>query len=153
MTQTVCFEEARRFLAGLFEGDLHAERVLSSANATLGVLKTASLAVHAIGQRLAVAPGRMAEHALPLDVLPSGKQVDQLLFNQGIDIDAALYRRVQDHQDVWGARVGVGYGSGLNCFVVCVFGPANRPRPLIHPRHPDGPPFYCATIWVGSGGD
>ena len=48
--QTLCFTEVHRFLAGLFEGDLHAKRVLSLANATLGVLKTASLAVHTIGQ-------------------------------------------------------------------------------------------------------
>jgi len=41
--QTLCFTEVHRFLAGLFEGDLHAKRVLSLANATLGVLETASL--------------------------------------------------------------------------------------------------------------
>jgi hypothetical protein len=52
------------------------------ANATLGVLKTASLAVHTIGQGLALARGRMTKHAI--------KQVDRLLSNQGIDIDAAL---------------------------------------------------------------
>ncbi len=40
--QTLCFTEVHRFLAGLFEGGLHAKRVLSLANATLGVLKTAS---------------------------------------------------------------------------------------------------------------
>ncbi len=80
--QTLCFEEVHRFLAGLFAGDLHAKRVLSLANATLGVLKTASLAVHTIGQGLALARGRMTKHAI--------KQVDRLLSNQGIDIDAAL---------------------------------------------------------------
>lgn len=36
-TRTLGFEEVHRFLAGLFEGDLHAKRVLSLANATLGV--------------------------------------------------------------------------------------------------------------------
>ncbi len=89
-TQTLCFTEVHRFLAGLFEGDLHAKRVLSLANATLGVLKTASLAVHTIGQGLALARGRMTKHAIPLDALASGKQVDRVLSNQGIDIDAAL---------------------------------------------------------------
>ena len=93
-TQTLCFTEVHRFLAGLFEGDLHAKRVLSLANATLGVLKTASLAVHTIGQGLALARGRMTKHAIPLDALASGKQVDRLLSNQGIDIDAALRRWV-----------------------------------------------------------
>ena len=38
------------FIDNLYDGDLHAKRVLSLANATLGVLVSASLAVHAIGQ-------------------------------------------------------------------------------------------------------
>jgi len=59
--QTLCFTEVHRFLAGLFEGDLHAKRVLSLANVTLGVLKTASLAMHTIGQGLALARGRMTK--------------------------------------------------------------------------------------------
>lgn len=80
--QTLCFTEVHRFLAGLFEGDLHAKRVLSLANATLGVLKTASLAVHTIGHGLALARGRITKHAI--------KQVDRLLSNPGVDIDAAL---------------------------------------------------------------
>jgi len=80
--QTLCFTEVHRFLTGLFEGDLHAKRVLSLAIATLGVLKTASLAVHTIGQGLALARGRMTKHAI--------KQVDRLLSNPGVDLDAAL---------------------------------------------------------------
>jgi hypothetical protein len=36
--QTLCFAEVHRFLAGLFDGDLHAKRVLSLANAALGVI-------------------------------------------------------------------------------------------------------------------
>ncbi len=71
--QTLCFTEVHRFLIGLFEGDLHAKRVLSLANATLGVLKTASLAVHTIGQGLVLARSRMTKHAI--------KQVDRLLSN------------------------------------------------------------------------
>ena len=80
--QILCCEEVQRFLAVLFDGDLHAKRVLSLANATLGVIKTASLAVNTIGQGLALARGRVTKHAI--------KQVDRLLSNQGIDIDAAL---------------------------------------------------------------
>ena len=80
--QTLCFTEVHHFLAGLFEGDLHARRVLSLANATLGVIRTASLAVHTIGHGLALARGLLSKHAI--------KQVDQLLSNQGIDLDAAL---------------------------------------------------------------
>jgi hypothetical protein len=80
--QTLCFGQVRRFLDGLFDGDLHAKRVLSLANATLGVISTASLAVNTIGQGLALARGRMTKHAI--------KQVDRLLSNPGIDVDAAL---------------------------------------------------------------
>jgi len=81
-SRTLCFDQVRGFLDGLFDGDLHAKRVLSLANATLGVIKTASLAVNTIGQGLALARGLVTKHAI--------KQVDRLLSNQGIDIDAAL---------------------------------------------------------------
>jgi hypothetical protein len=80
--QTLCFGEVHRFLDGLFDGDLHAKRILSLTNATLGVIKTASLAVNTIGQGLALARGLVTKHAI--------KQVDRLLSNEGIDIDAAL---------------------------------------------------------------
>jgi hypothetical protein len=80
--QTIGFEGVHRFLSNLFDGDLHAKRVLSLANATLGVIRTASLAVNTIGQGLALARGRTTKHAI--------KQVDRLLSNEGIDIDAAL---------------------------------------------------------------
>ena len=42
-------DDISEFITNLYEGDLHAKRVLSLANATLGVLTNASLAVHAIG--------------------------------------------------------------------------------------------------------
>jgi hypothetical protein len=80
--QTLGFRQVNRFLGGLFDGDLHVKRVLSLANATLGVIRTASLAVHTIGQRLALARGLVTKHAI--------RQVDRLLSNEGIDIDAAL---------------------------------------------------------------
>ena len=82
--QTLCFDEVHHFLDGLFDGDLHAKRVLSLTNATLGVIKTASLAVNTIGQGLALARGLVTKHAI--------KQVDRLLSNEGIDIDVALCR-------------------------------------------------------------
>ena len=66
------------FIDHLYDGDLHAKRVLSLANATLGVLVGASLAVHAIGQGLAQALGKLSKHGV--------KQVDRLLSNQGIDV-------------------------------------------------------------------
>jgi len=80
--QTLGFQDVPRFLDGLFDGDLHAKRVLSLANATLGVIKTAALAVHTIGQGLALARGLVTKHAI--------KQVDRLLSNEGLDVDAAL---------------------------------------------------------------
>jgi hypothetical protein len=79
---TLGFLQVSHFLSVLFDGDLHAKRVLSLANATLGVIRTASLAVNTIGQGLALARGLVTKHAI--------KQVDRLLSNQGIDIDAAL---------------------------------------------------------------
>src|SRR6266852_4510046 len=80
--QTLGFQEVNRFLGGLFDGDLHAKRLLSLTNATLGVVRTASLAVNTIGQGLALARGLVTKHAI--------KQVDRLLSNEGIDVDAAL---------------------------------------------------------------
>jgi hypothetical protein len=74
----------RRGVVGSAGRDLHAKRVLSLTNATLGVIKTASLAVNTIGQGLALARGLVTKHAI--------KQVDRLLSNEGIDIDAALCR-------------------------------------------------------------
>jgi len=84
------FEGVHCFLRTLFAGDLHAKRVLSLAGATMGVIESASLAVAMIGQGLALARGRLTKHAIPLDALASGKQVDRLLSNPGIDVDALL---------------------------------------------------------------
>jgi len=67
------------FLNELFEHDEHAKRVQSLANATLGVITSTSLAVHAIGQGLAHVQGLIPKHAV--------KQVDRLLSNQGIEVD------------------------------------------------------------------
>jgi hypothetical protein len=52
------------------------------AGATLGAIQSASLAVGLIGQGLALARGRLTKHAT--------KQVDRLLSNRGIDVDALL---------------------------------------------------------------
>ena len=66
------------FIATLYEGDLHSKRVLSLANATLGVLTSASLAIHAVGRGLAQAMGTLTKHGV--------KQVDRLLSNRGVDV-------------------------------------------------------------------
>ena len=70
------------FLGGLFGEDVHAKRVESLANATLGVMTAASLAVAAIGHGLALARRGLTKHAI--------KQVDRLLSNPGIDVDQLL---------------------------------------------------------------
>jgi hypothetical protein len=80
--RTLGFDGVHRFLDGMLGDDMHAKRVQSLANATLGVIRTASLAVHTIGQGLALARGLVTKHAV--------KQVDRLLSNDGIDIDAVL---------------------------------------------------------------
>ena len=67
------------FITRLYDGDLHAKRVLSLANAALGVLASASLAIHAIGQGLAQALGKLSKHGV--------KQVDRLLSNDGVVVE------------------------------------------------------------------
>ena len=74
----VHFEEVHGFLKSLFQNDWHAKRVYSLANATLGVMTGASLAIHVIGQSLEQARGLLTKHAV--------KQVDRLLSNRKIDV-------------------------------------------------------------------
>ena len=78
----ISFASVHRFLRTLFAEDLHAKRVLSLAGATMGAIVSASLAVALIGQGLALARGLATKQAV--------KQVDRLLSNQGIDVDALL---------------------------------------------------------------
>ena len=82
MRQPLSFDGVHNFLDTLFGDDLHAKRVKSLAGATLGAIQSASLAVGLIGQGLVLARGRLTKHAV--------KQVDRLLSNQGIDVDALL---------------------------------------------------------------
>ena len=72
-------DDISEFISKMYEGDLHAKRVLSLSNATLGVLTSASLAIHAVGQGLAQAMGTLSKHGV--------KQVDRLLSNEGIDVE------------------------------------------------------------------
>ena len=66
------------FLTSLFAADLHAKRVLSLSQCTLGVIHAASLAIHSIGIGMAEARGVEPKHAI--------KQVDRMLSNKGIDV-------------------------------------------------------------------
>ncbi len=83
MRQPLSFDAVHNFLDTRLGDDLHAKRVTSLAGATLGAIQSASLAVGLIRrQGLALARGRLTKHAV--------KRVDQLLSNQGIDVDALL---------------------------------------------------------------
>src|SRR5215470_10196707 len=77
-TEAAEFKYTHEFIDALFGEDLHAKRVCSLANATLGVMTSASLAVSTIGHGLALATGGMTKHAI--------KQVDRLLSNPGINV-------------------------------------------------------------------
>src|SRR5271154_5523655 len=80
------FKYTHNFVGALFAEDMHAKRVYSLANATLGVMTSASLAVCTIGQGLALAEGKLKKHAI--------KQVDRLLSNRGIEVDELFMRWV-----------------------------------------------------------
>jgi hypothetical protein len=82
----ITLETTHQFLSRLFSEDVHAKRIYSLANATLGVISSASLAVNTIGQGLALARGRLPKHAI--------KQVDRMLSNVGIDVDELSKRWV-----------------------------------------------------------
>lgn len=73
-------ERVHRFVDELVGDDLHAKRVLSLSNGVCGVMHASSLAVHAIGEGLAAAAGLNPKHSI--------KQIDRLLSNAGIDVDA-----------------------------------------------------------------
>lgn len=53
--------------------DVHEKRILSISNAVIGIIMSASLAVHLIGQGLAAVKGTITKHGV--------KQVDRLLSN------------------------------------------------------------------------
>ena len=76
------FDQVRDVLGGLLGPDLHAKRIDCLSDATLGVLRSASLAVAAIRHGLAAAKGVATKHAI--------KQVDRLLSNPGIKVDDIL---------------------------------------------------------------
>src|SRR4029077_8206834 len=86
LRKDITLKTTHQFLSALFGEDIHAKRVYSLANATLGVISSASLAVNSIGQGLALARGRLPKHAI--------KQVDRLLSNPGIDVDEISKRWV-----------------------------------------------------------
>jgi hypothetical protein len=80
------FKYTHNFIEALFAEDMHAKRVYSLANATLGVMTSASLAVSTIGHGLALARKGLSKHAI--------KQVDRLLSNPAIDVKELFARWV-----------------------------------------------------------
>jgi hypothetical protein len=81
-SKQISLATVEQFLGGVFGQDLHAKRVQSLAGATLGAMRSCSLAVLLIGHGLALARGLKTKQAV--------KQVDRLLSNPGIDVDALL---------------------------------------------------------------
>jgi hypothetical protein len=82
LTEQISLETVEQFIGEVVGQDLHAKRVLSLAGATLGAMRTCSLAVSVIGQGLALARGLKTRQAV--------KQVDRMLSNPNIDVDALL---------------------------------------------------------------
>jgi hypothetical protein len=74
--------QTREFVAGVFGEDLHAARVASLANGVTGVLNTAVLSIHAIGQA----------YAQVAEITPKSgvKQIDRLLGNEGVALDTVM---------------------------------------------------------------
>jgi Transposase DDE domain len=77
--QGITVKDTYGFLTAVYDGDIHAKRIESLANATMGVISSGSMAVNTIGHGLALAKGKNTKHAI--------KQVDRMLSNAGIDID------------------------------------------------------------------
>jgi hypothetical protein len=77
-SQAIRPRRVRAFVSSIFDHDLHEKRVASLADATVGALQGARLAVGALGRALAVAKELDGKHAI--------KQVDRLFSNTGVDV-------------------------------------------------------------------
>ena len=75
-------DDTLSFIRELIGNSMHAKRVFSLANATHGVVASASLAVSMIGRGLAVSRGLVDKHAI--------KQVDRLLSNDKLALEDVL---------------------------------------------------------------
>lgn len=69
-----------KFTAEIFSHDLHTKRVVSLSNTVTGVIKNCSPAIHLIRKGLSQAKGSDSKHTI--------KQVDRLLSNDGINLEA-----------------------------------------------------------------
>ena len=85
-------KDVRSFLNSVLDEDIHTKRIVSLANATLGVMTGASLSVAVIGKSLAQARGLLPKHAV--------KQVDRLLSNPRIEAVFATPEMVGPRKDI-----------------------------------------------------
>jgi hypothetical protein len=100
------FDLVHEFLSRVLGDDLHAKRILSLTNGTLGVMTGAALAVSLIGQALATARGLIAKSAI--------KQVDRLLLNAfAILLLTLLGRRRKLKGSKWGGTAPASYSQAL----------------------------------------
>jgi len=76
------------YLMEMFDGDIHAKRVLSISNAVMGIITSASLAIHLIGQGLAAVSGKLTKHSI--------KQIDRLLSNSKFNVWNYFYHWVPE---------------------------------------------------------
>ena len=111
------FDFVHDFLSRVFGDDLHAKRILSLTNGTLGVMTGAALAVSLIGQALATARGLIAKSAI--------KQVDRLLSNAGVFPGTCSGRGSRSR----GSQARYRRGDGLDRF---------RSRQSVHARAASG---------------
>jgi len=84
MKKILDFKKIHEYIYKMFDGDVHAKRVLSISNAVVGVINSASLAIHLIGQGLAISQGTVTKHGI--------KQVDRLLSNSNFDIENGSFQ-------------------------------------------------------------
>ncbi|WP_437332911.1 hypothetical protein [Sorangium sp. So ce394] len=89
-------EHPREFVDRDFSADLHALRVLSLANGVSGVLNTAVLSSHAIGQAYANVAKITAKSGV--------KQIDRMLGNDALSLDIVLARWVRFVCRPWRSR-------------------------------------------------
>ena len=80
--ETLDLNHTRAFVDRVFGADMHALRVLSLANGVVGVLHSAVLSIHAIGQAYA--------HVAQITAKSGVTQVDRLLSNDGVWLETVM---------------------------------------------------------------
>jgi hypothetical protein len=121
-------ERTHGLVDALYGRDVHAQRLASLKDGVVGVVESASLCIHAIGRGLAAVHNLCDKHAV--------KQIDRLIGNEQIDVDAlsATWAR-----SVLGAprdvRVNLDWtdfdSSGHSMLVLSLQTPHSRAMPLM----------------------